>query len=79
MVGGAIGSQDAIGLATLAGAGVDEDIGVSNALKFAENLDAAAGLVYDTLTCRLLRTLTIPVEDVDAAKPMHSFWLVFWW
>lgn len=53
----------------------DEDGGVSvtNGLKFAESLDAAADLVCDALVKRLSRTMRIPVADIDPGKPIHAY------
>lgn len=56
-----------------AGADEDEGVSVSNALKSAEDLDAAAGLVCDGLVRRLGRTMTIPVQDVDVGKPIYAY------
>lgn len=53
----------------------DEDGGLSvtNALKFAESIEAAAGLVRDALVRRLSRTMRIPVADIEAGKPVHVY------
>ncbi|KAK8086415.1 polyketide synthase [Apiospora phragmitis] len=56
------------------GAGAGEGgVSVSNALKFADSLDAAAELVQDALVRRLSRVMTIPIEDIDAGKPIHAY------
>lgn len=53
----------------------DEEGGVSvtNALKFAESLDAATVLVSDALVKRLSRTMRIPIADIDISKPIHVY------
>ncbi|KAK8129684.1 polyketide synthase PKS2 [Apiospora kogelbergensis] len=56
-----------------AGAGEEGGVSVSNALKFADSLDAAAELVQDALVKRLSRVMTIPLEDIDAGKPIHAY------
>lgn len=63
------------GLADKDGASGDGEGGVSvtNALKFAESLDAAAVLVSDALVRRLSRTMRIPVADIDVGKPIHVY------
>ncbi|KAK7920492.1 polyketide synthase [Apiospora marii] len=55
------------------GAGEEGGVSVSNALKFADSLDAAAELVQDALVKRLSRVMTIPIEDIDAGKPIHAY------
>lgn len=66
--------REAVGEASGAEAGNDEDEGVSvsNLLKFAENLEAIDGLVCDELVRRLGRTVTITVENIDVDKPIYA-------
>lgn len=67
--------RSAGGASASAGAGTDDEggVSVSNALKFAGGLDAAAELVCGALVRRLSRTMTIPVEDIDVGKPIHAY------
>ncbi|KAK8039588.1 polyketide synthase PKS2 [Apiospora rasikravindrae] len=60
-------------VASGSGAGDEGGVSVSNALKFADSLDAAAELVQDALVKRLGRVMTIPIEDIDAGKPIHAY------
>ncbi|KAK8025057.1 polyketide synthase PKS2 [Apiospora arundinis] len=60
-------------VASGSGAGEEGGVSVSNALKFADSLDAAAELVQDALVKRLSRVMTIPLEDIDAGKPIHAY------
>ncbi|KAK8093927.1 hypothetical protein PG997_000612 [Apiospora hydei] len=60
-------------VASGAGTGEEGGVSVSNALKFADSLDAAAELVQDALIKRLSRVMTIPIEDIDAGKPIHAY------
>lgn len=57
------------------GSGADQEGGVSvtNALKFAESVDAAAGVICDALVKRLSRTMRIPEPDIDIGKPIHVY------
>lgn len=62
------------GLADKDGASDEEGgVSVTNALKFAESLDAAAVLVSDALVKRLSRTMRIPIADIDIGKPIHVY------
>lgn len=51
----------------------DGSVSVTNALKFSESLDAAAGLICDALVKRLSRTMRIPEPDIDVGKPIHVY------
>lgn len=56
--------------------GASDEVGgvsVTNALKFAESLDAAAILVSNALVKRLSRTMRIPISDIDIGKPIHVY------
>lgn len=48
-------------------------VSVTNALKFAESLEAAAALICDALVKRLSRTMRIPEPDIDVGKPIHVY------
>lgn len=56
--------------------GADQEgggVSVTNALKFAESLEAAAELICDALVKRLSRTMRIPEPDIDVGKPIHAY------
>lgn len=63
------------GAAGAAAGAADQEGGVSvtNALKFAESLEAAAALICDALVKRLSRTMRIPEPDIDVGKPIHVY------
>ncbi|KAL1869097.1 Type I Iterative PKS [Diaporthe australafricana] len=51
----------------------DGAVSVTNALKFAESLEAASELICDALVKRLSRTMRIPEPDIDVGKPIHVY------
>ncbi|KAL8336217.1 hypothetical protein RB601_000166 [Gaeumannomyces tritici] len=53
--------------------GKDGGVSVAHALKFADGPEAAAALVQDALVGRLARTMTVPRDDIDAARPIHAY------
>lgn len=55
------------------GADADGAVSVTNALKFAESPEAAAGIICDALVKRLSRTMRIPEPDIDVGKPIHAY------
>ncbi|KAK7716251.1 Type I Iterative PKS [Diaporthe eres] len=66
-------ASDEAGGAADGAADQDGAVSVTNALKFAESLEAAAVLICEALLKRLSRTMRVPEPDIDIGKPIHVY------